>query len=318
MNLKITRQRNIYFAFSAFMVALAIGAMIFKGFNLGIDFKGGQLLQLKFEKAINKDELNKTLDGIAIEIPQLKSNSRKLQYSEGNTIIIRTQEVTEAQKVKILNDLKAKEGNFEVVKADKVGATIGKELTNSAGIALLFGSILIVFYITIRFELIYAVAAIIALLHDVFITIVMVCLLGLEIDTPFIAAILTILGYSINDTIVVFDRIRENDAKLKNKMDFIDIIDLSINQVFWRSLFTSITTLFSILALLILGGASLRTFNFALFVGVFYGAYSSIFLASPILYLLRKYKRKPKDVTGEAIQMGPRGLEEDSAEKVLL
>jgi len=290
MNLKITRQRNIYFAFSAFMVALAIGAMIFKGFNLGIDFKGGQLLQLKFEKAINKDELNKTLDGIATEI----------------------------QKVKILNDLKAKEGNFEVVKADKVGATIGKELTNSAGIALLFGSILIVFYITIRFELIYAVAAIIALLHDVFITIGMVCLLGLEIDTPFIAAILTILGYSINDTIVVFDRIRENDAKLKNKMDFIDIIDLSINQVFWRSLFTSITTLFSILALLILGGASLRTFNFALFVGVFYGAYSSIFLASPILYLLRKYKRKPKDVTGEAIQMGPRGLEEDSAEKVLL
>ncbi len=318
MNLKIVRQRNIYFAFSTFMVLLAVASILFKGFNLGIDFKGGQLLQLKFEKTLDKEVLNNTLDSMVKEIPQLNKNSRKLQYSEDNTVIIRTQEVTEQQKSKILSELKAKNGNFELIKADKVGATIGKELTKNAGIALLFGSILIVLYITMRFELIYAISAIIALLHDVFITIGMVSLFGLEIDTPFIAAILTILGYSINDTIVVFDRIRENDKKLKNQMDFIDIIDLSINQVFWRSLFTSITTLFSILSLLILGGPTLRTFNFALFVGVFYGAYSSIFLASPILYLLRKYKRKSSNSIDTSKPIGRRGLEEETAEKVLL
>ncbi len=315
LKLKIVKQRNIYFTFSTVMFIIAILSMFAKGFNLGIDFKGGELLQLKFEKTINRDELNRTLDGIIATVPQLKS--RKVQYSEGNTIILRIQEMNNNQKSKVLTELKSKQGNYEVVKSDRVGATIGKELTQNAGLALLWGSLAIVGYITLRFELIYAIAAIVALLHDVFITIGMVALFGFEIDASFIAAILTILAYSINDTIVVFDRIRENDMEMKNRFEFIDIIDQSINQVFWRSLFTSLTTIFSVLALLIFGGATLRTFNFALFTGLFYGTYSSIFLASPILYLLRKYKRKAKTEELSVTNTKP-GVKEDEYEKVLV
>ena len=146
----------------------------------------------------------------------------------------------------------------------------------------------------------YAIAGLIALLHDVIITAGLIALFRFEINTPFIAAILTILGYSINDTIVVFDRIRENEEKEGKKKEYGVIIDESINQVFVRSMYTSITTTISVLMLLLFGGETLRTFSMALFIGMIFGTYSSVFLASPLVYMMRKFRKtksdnKPKD-----------------------
>ena len=198
-----------------------------------------------------------------------------------------------------MSELRKKTGKYEVVKNETVGAVIGKELTSNAIQALLIGSILIIIYITVRFEFIYAVAGIVALVHDVIIAFGVIAMLKYEIDTPFIAAILTILGYSINDTIVVFDRIRENikrnrEGRNKVTQSFGEVIEKSINQVFTRSIYTSLTTLFSVIVLLILGGDTLKTFSMTLFIGMLVGTYSSVFVASPLVYIMKKGKNEPK------------------------
>lgn len=293
MNLRVIQLKKYYLGFSAIMVLISIIFFLTIKLNLGVDFKGGDLLQLHYSQAVNKDTLNGALDGIINEVPQLKN--RRLQYSEDNTIVLRTEQLTDAQKNAVLKQLTEKTGKYELVKYDTVGPTIGKELTSNALTALLIGSLLIIIYITIRFEFVYAVAGVAAVLHDVIIAMGLIAFLKYEINTPFIAAILTILGYSMNDTIVVFDRIRENDAKEGKTKDFAEIIEESVNQVYMRSLFTSLTTLLSITVLLIFGGDSLRTFNTTLFIGMIFGTYSSIFVASPLVYLMRKYRKKRKD-----------------------
>ena len=289
----ILQLKKYYLGFSAIMILISIIFFLTIKLNLGVDFKGGDLLQLHYSKAINKENLNSALDSLINEVPQLKS--KRLQYSEDNTIVLRTEQLNETQKNLILNKLTEKTGKYELVKYDTVGPTIGKGLTSNALTALLIGSLLIIIYITIRFEFVYAVAGVAAVLHDVIIAMGLVAFLKYEINTPFIAAILTILGYSMNDTIVVFDRIRENDAKDGKTKTFDEIIEESVNQVYMRSLFTSLTTLLSITVLLIFGGDSLRTFNTALFIGMIFGTYSSIFVASPLVYLMRKYRKKKKD-----------------------
>ena len=290
----IIKSRYIYLWISSIIALFSVFVILFWNLNFWIDMTGGTQSEYTYTWTI---DINK----IAVWVEELSKN------------------------------VNLKNPSFNLKNYTNIWKSFWDYIKKTAIVTLTLSIIWISIYVMYAFSWFvtgissstFAIITWITLFHDVIVAAWLFIFTSFffkefQIDTFFITALLTILGYSINDTIVVFDRIRENDAKLKNKMDFIDIIDLSINQVFWRSLFTSITTLFSILALLILGGASLRTFNFALFVGVFYGAYSSIFLASPILYLLRKYKRKPKDVTGEAIQMGPRGLEEDSAEKVVL
>ena len=218
-----------------------------------------------------------------------------MQFSEtDNSVIIRTSQLTNAQKNEMLTQLEKNTGKYEITKDDTVGAVIGKELTMNAIKALLIGSIFIVIYITVRFELVYAIAGILALLHDVIISFGLIALFRYEIDTPFVAAILTILGYSINDTIVVFDRIRENEKKSKKNREnkpFSEIVETGINQVFARSIYTSLTTLFSVIVLLIFGGDSLKTFSMTLFLGMLFGTYSSIFVASPLVYLMKKLKK---------------------------
>ena len=293
MNLRVIQLKKYYLGFSAIMVLISIIFFLTIKLNLGVDFKGGDLLQLHYSQAVNKDTLNGALDGIINEVPQLKN--RRLQYSEDNTIVLRTEQLTDAQKNAVLKQLTEKTGKYELVKYDTVGPTIGKELTSNALTALLIGSLLIIVYITIRFEFVYAIAGVAAVLHDVIIAMGLIAFLKYEINTPFIAAILTILGYSMNDTIVVFDRIRENDAKDGKVKSFAEIIEESVNQVYMRSLFTSLTTLLSITVLLLFGGDSLRTFNTALFIGMIFGTYSSIFVASPLVYLMRKYRKKRKD-----------------------
>lgn len=267
-------------------VLISLVGIFTKGLNYGIDFSGGNMFQLRFERPVTLKELNPVLDKIAEKIPEFSSSSRKVQISEGKEVIIRTQEITENEKEEFISELKQFD-NFQITREDKVGASVGDELKKSAILALGIGAILIVAYITIRFEFRFAIAAILALTHDIIVAVGGIAILGYEVDTAFIAAILTILGYSINDTIVVFDRIRET-LKRKSDLTFGELLDKSINQVMVRSINTSITTLLAVLAILIFGGDSLKTFITTLLIGILAGTYSSIFIATPLIYLFEK------------------------------
>lgn len=252
MQVNVIKHSKRYLGLALMMVILSLGVFFAKGLNYGIDFSGGNLLQIRYEKEVTLHDINKSLDQIK-DIPQIGTNSRKVQTSEDNTVIIRTQEISEEDKKVILNQLKTI-GNYQIDKEDKVGASVGKELKTSAIYALGIGAVLIIIYITFRFEFIFAIGAIIALLHDLILAIGCISLLYYEINTPFIAAILTILGYSINDTIVVFDRIRENlKRRGKTNMSIEECLTKSVNQVMIRSINTSVTTLFAIVAILLLG-----------------------------------------------------------------
>lgn len=291
MQIEIIKNSKKFLGISAVFLIVSLVVFFAKGLNYGIDFSGGNLFQLKFEKSITLNQINNNLDEIAKTIHQVNPNSRKVQISEDNTVIIRTPELKESEKTEVLDNLK-KIGNFEINKEEKVGASVGEELKTSAILALSIGAVLIILYITFRFEFTFAVAAVAALFHDLIIAIGVIALLGYEIDTPFIAAILTILGYSINDTIVVFDRIREN-MKRKNRGTFEQCLEKSVNQVMIRSLNTSVTTLFAIIAILVFGGDSLKTFIMTLLIGILAGTYSSVFIATPLVYIFDKNKKGP-------------------------
>ena len=291
VNLHIIRNIKYYLSVSIVLVVLSIVVFFAKGLNYGIDFTGGNLFQLKYnDKKITLTEINENLDKLSEKLPQVNSNSRKVQISEDGTVILRVPELKEEDKKEVLNSLQEL-GAFNLDKEDKVGASIGDDLKKSAIYSLGIGAILIVLYITLRFEFSFAVGGILSLLHDIIIAVGFIALMGYEVDTPFIAAILTILGYSINDTIVIYDRIRENLKRRHTKnWTLEDCMDESVNQTAIRSLNTSITTLFSVIALLIFGGASLKTFIMTLLIGILAGTYSSIFVATPIVYLLNKRK----------------------------
>ena len=195
---RVIKHQKYYLSFSAIMVILSLIFLFTIKLNLGIDFKGGNLIQLKYPQKVEQVKVNGTLDNLISAIPQLKT--KRVQFSEtDNSVIIRTSQLTNAQKNEMLTQLEKNTGKYEITKDDTVGAVIGKELTMNAIKALLIGSIFIVIYITVRFELVYAIAGILALLHDVIISFGLIALFRYEIDTPFVAAILTILGYSIND-----------------------------------------------------------------------------------------------------------------------
>ena len=291
VNLHIIRKMKYYLSVSIILVVLSIVVFFAKGLNYGIDFTGGNLFQLKYnDKKITLTEINENLDKLSEKLPQVNSNSRKVQISEDGTVILRVPELKEEDKKEVLNSLQEL-GAFNLDKEDKVGASIGDDLKKSAIYSLGIGAILIVLYITLRFEFSFAIGGILSLLHDIIIAVGFIALMGYEVDTPFIAAILTILGYSINDTIVIYDRIRENLKRRHTKnWTLEDCMDESVNQTAIRSLNTSITTLFSVIALLIFGGASLKTFIMTLLIGILAGTYSSIFIATPIVYILNKRK----------------------------
>ncbi|MCG6842071.1 protein translocase subunit SecF [Fusobacterium nucleatum] len=289
-NLHVIKNIKIYLSISLVLVTLSIVIFFTKGLNYGIDFSGGNLFQLKYNgTTVTLNQINENLDKLAKELPQINSNSRKVQISDDGTIIVRVPEISENDKGQVLNNLKEL-GSYTLDKEDKVGASIGDDLKKSAIYSLGIGAILIVIYITMRFEFSFAIGGILSLLHDIIIAVGFIALMGYEVDTPFIAAILTILGYSINDTIVIYDRIREN-LKRKHKGWILEqCMDESINQTAIRSLNTSVTTLFSVIAILVFGGASLKTFIMTLLIGILAGTYSSIFVATPVVYLLNKRK----------------------------
>jgi preprotein translocase subunit SecF len=273
-------KRKIWFAISAFIIIAGIVSIIFQGLNLGIDFVGGNKYMLRYtNEDINTAQIRDVLNDFNLE-------NSSIQKSDNNTYIIRTKVLTEEENNELLDSFEEKLGEMDVLSNEKVGPVIGKELRNKAFGALIVASIIMIIYITVRFEFRFAVAAIIALLHDVLITLGIFSFIQMEVNTSFVAAMLTIVGYSINDTIVVFDRIREN-LSYKKKEDLSNMVNRSIKQILTRSINTSLTSVMALLALLIFGGETTKVFALAMIIGFISGTYSSIFVASPTWFVFK-------------------------------
>lgn len=276
-------KRKYWFMLSALLLTLAIGSFVYNGvvhgkiMNFGIDFTGGTMVSLRFPGPVSLKEVREVLAEHNLE-------QSVLQKSGKNDIYIRTGVIERDLRVKVVEELKDRFGEVELLEADTIGPVIGKELSTQALWALLLASLGIIIYVSFRFEFKYAVAGLFALYHDAIITAGIVALLWRNIETPFIAAILTIMGYSINDTIVIFDRIRENKKKFGGKKKkFSEIVNISITDTLARSINTVLTTIVVVLCVLFFGGETLKDFALVLLIGFAVGAYSSIFLASPIV-----------------------------------
>ncbi len=290
----IEKRRTAY-VLSAVVLMVGLGAMAFNIVtlgswqNYGVDFLGGSLVQIRFDDPITAGELRSALGGAdAPPITQFGDEGDsefiiRAPLEEGVSIT----QVAEDVEALITNNLVGR--TFEVRSTELVGAKVGEELQRNALLAVLFSFVLTLTYLAMRFELRFGLAAVIATAHDILITLGFLALFRVEIALPTVAAILTILGYSLNDTIVVFDRIRENmAAKGARKRDPIELVNQSINETLPRTVLTSGTTLVVLLALMILGGAVLRDFTVVLILGVVIGTYSSIFVAAPALIEIQK------------------------------
>lgn len=275
----ILGKRKIWYTISIIVLAIGLVFLFAKGLNYGIDFDGGTLLEYKFDQEVSNEDIRSILEDINV------ASDAKIQQSTGQGVfstIIRTKELTPEEKVQVEEKLRTVFPSTEMLRSETVGPIIGEQLRNKALLAMLIASVAIVLYISVRFEFRFAIISIITLLHDVLITVGAFALIGKEINTPFVAALLTIIGYSINDTIVIFDRIREN-MKLMHNKSFEVLANSAVVDTLPRSINTSLTTLITILAIYLFGGASIKTFMLALFIGMFAGTYSSIFVASPLL-----------------------------------
>ena len=272
---------------SAFSILVTIILLFFNGLNLGIDFKGGVLIEAQ-TKNIEMSELRNSLtskfDDVTIQ-----------EFGSPNNVIIRLQNKNNIDNISLINDIKNLIGSNieEFRRSEFVGPTISNELFINGLKAISFAMLSILIYIWFRFEWQFGFGAVVALIHDVLITLGILSIFKIDFNLSTIAAILTIAGYSINDTVVIFDRIRENLRKYK-KTELIDVFNLSLNNTLSRTVMTSITTLIALFCLYFLGGEVIRSFSFTMIIGVLIGTYSSIYIAVPTL-LLFKFKRREED-----------------------
>ncbi|MCA9783171.1 MAG: protein translocase subunit SecF [Calditrichaeota bacterium] len=283
---KIDFASKRFYALGASGLLLLVGLffmVIHHGLVYSIDFTGGTLLQYRFEQPVSDGELRTVLNeaGISAEITTLKDIQ---QNSTESLIKIPGEQVSADKQAAIESLLNSKFQNnaHELRKVDRIGPRVGEELKWDALLAVVVSLLLIVVYITVRFEFKFAIGALAATAHDVLIMMGIISILKTEISLSIIAALLTIVGYSLNDTIVVYDRIRENLKRMAGR-PIVDIVNASINQTLSRTILTAATTLFVVVVMLIFGGETLKPMVFALFVGIIVGTYSSIYIASPIL-----------------------------------
>ncbi|MGB9886852.1 MAG: protein translocase subunit SecF [Moorellales bacterium] len=276
VQLDFMKYRRFYYLVSLAVIVAGLISLAVRGLNLGIDFTGGNLLQVEFNKPVAIEQVRQVLG-------EARLHSFRVQQSEANQFLVRTSELTEAESESLVNTLKQKLGELKVLRNEKVGAVIGRELTLNAIWALLIGWALMLAYISVRFQFYFGLAALLALVHDVLVTLGFFSLFQIEVDSAFVAAILTLIGYSINDTIVIFDRIRES-LKLMRKAPLPEIINYSLNVSLVRTITTSATVIIVLVCLLVLGGQTTKGFALALLVGTITGTYSSDCIASPLYY----------------------------------
>jgi len=291
MKLNIIGTRKWWFALSALVLLPGLISMFLQGFNLGIDFTGGTLMDLQFSRPVTVSEVRQGLTPHGLEHSTIQTAADESSQGPQRAVLIRTKVLSEEERRVVLNDLAQSVAPFEILRVEKVGATMGNELIMNALIALLITAIGIIAYVSWRFEYKFAVAAVVALFHDVILVMGIFSLLQKEIDSSFVAAILTILGYSINDTIVIFDRIRENLKTFKKGQSFEEMVNNSISQTLARSIYTVLTVVMATAALYVFGGETTKNFALALLIGFVSGAYSSIFNASPIWVAWKEWEQ---------------------------
>lgn len=293
MKFDIIGKRYWFFLLSALVIIPGIISMVVQGFNLGIDFTGGTLLDLKFQQPVTVAQVREVLKDYHLENSTIQLAVGSETESSQN-VFVRTPVLAEEVRKDVLTGMNNKLGAFDILRIEKVGAVIGSELTKNALIALIVSWILMIGYITYRFEFKFAVSGIAALLHDILFVLGVFSILQKEIDASFVAAILTIVGYSINDTIVIFDRIRENLKTHRKSESFTDLVNRSIWQTMTRSIYTVLTVLFATASLYFFGGETTKNFSLALLIGISSGAYSSIFNASPIWVTWKEYEERKR------------------------
>ncbi len=279
--------KYVWFTISGVVLVAAIVALLVKGLNFGIDFKGGTEFDLKVKPGT-------TIETVRSAASSAGQGDSQIQSAGGDRYIIRVPKLDGAEKEQLQDALKEKGGTVEVLAINDVGPGWGAQVSRQALIAVLIFIAAITLYISLRFEFKMAVAAIIETVHDLIITVGIYALLGRQVTPASVIAVLTILGYSLYDTIVVFDRIKENDEQLtrQSRKTYSDIVNDSVNQVLVRSLNTSLTTLIPIVCILIFGGETLTAFAFPLFIGVLFGTYSSIIIAPPVLAVWKETEPK--------------------------
>jgi len=301
-------RRRIAAIISISVIVIVLLALFFRGLNLGIDFTGGTLVEVSYSSSVNTEEVRTNLrrsglDGVVVqyfgtsrdvlirlpadpEVDAAESSSliiSSLREPYGETLAQSSE--NDSQRC-VFQDGTTGNCSVQMRRVEFVGPQVGGELTEKGGLAMLYALIGILAYVAWRFEWRFALGAVIALVHDVVVTVGIFSLLGLEFSLPVLAAVLAVIGYSLNDTIVVFDRIRENFRKMR-KGTIVEIMNSAINQTLRRTLLTSLTTLLVVVTLILLGGEIIKGFAVALFIGILVGTYSSIFVASPVVLSLR-------------------------------
>jgi len=311
-NFDFVSHRKLYFTISSIIMILGVLSLLIFGLNLGIDFKSGSRLEIhigtEFVEKDVRDLLQQAEDAAKAKgytDVDLEPSSLTVAGDNDEIAVVRFDKTIDSDVLPIIKDVfREKYGSQVDLLESKVDPTMSKELAKKAIYALLWASLGIIVYVTIRFEYRFAIAAIIALVHDAFLVITVFSLLRLEVDLSFIAAILTIIGYSVNDTIVIFDRIRDNmkHAKIKREEDLANVVNMSLNQTLTRSINTVLTVLIMVIALYFFGGSGIKNFSFAILVGLISGSYSSIFLASQIwlAWKTRDFKKKKFNPQTEA------------------
>lgn len=301
MQYKFIKYTWLWFAISLATMFLGIGAMIYNRATIGsalvygIDFTGGSVMEMKFDKTPGPT-MEELYDAIDKADP---GTVEQITINDQEVYIVQSKDMTEDQLHKVSASVKQAIGEFELLRFNTIGPKIGDKLKQSALMALVIASVAIVLYISYAFRKVpkkvspwrFGISAIVALIHDVITTIGIFALLRYEVNAFFITALLTVMGFSVHDTIVVFDRIRENLKKQGRDDTFGDISDISLNQTMGRSINTSLSTLFPLVALYIWGASAIHTFVFALIIGITVGTYSSIFIASPLLTLWQERSR---------------------------
>ncbi|ERK30926.1 MULTISPECIES: protein translocase subunit SecF [Clostridium] len=281
--LKIIEKTKIWFSISLLVIVLGIGFMVYRGgLNFGIDFIGGSKVIIQMPDDFTKSEVDEIIKKYAEDAVTNTVNDTQLE--------VKAKDFDSTKVSEMMNELKEKYKleDDALVSQDEIGASVSSELTKNSLISLSIAVIAMLIYVAVRFEFKFGVSAIIALLHDILITVAIYAIFNVPVNTPFIVAILTIVGYSINDTIVIFDRIRENINKMRRSSPA-EVANISVTQTMSRSINTTLTTLFTIIAVNVFV-PSVREFTFPLIIGIACGAYSSIFIASPVWVMLKNRK----------------------------
>lgn len=291
MKFKFIEKYNFWIFISAIIIIpglLSIGLNFFQSkpvLNYGIDFIGGNTFNIKLNETV--ENKNTVTNKIRTTLKKYKLENSNVQFSNTNEIYIKTLAVESNITSEILEDLKLEIGNFEILEIDFIGPSIGNSLKKQSLIIILVVTLTLLIYITFRFELNFGISSIVALIHDTLVIISMSALFNIEINTAFIAALLTVLGYSLNDTIVIFDRIREH-LEINPSQNINTTVNTALNETLVRTFNTSITTLLVILSLIIFGGSTIKEFCIVLAIGILSGTYSSLCIASPILVKFNK------------------------------